>query len=154
MALVGVPEELKDHIRKEAERAGYQLVGITTKGGDSFLMEVTIDTEGGITLDECGKFNRKISSWIEEQNLFKGGFTLDVCSPGLDRELKEEGDFAWAIGKDVKITVHEPINGKSAIIGKLLEVSEDKDIVVEDAESGTVTISKNNIAKAKLWVKI
>ncbi len=154
MALVNVPEELKDHIRKEAERRDYQLVGITTKRGDSFLMEVTIDKEGGITLDECGKFNRKISSWVEERNLFQGGFTLDVCSPGLDRELKEGGDFAWATGKEVKITVHEPINGKSVVIGKLLEADEGKDIVVEVPEDGDVTINKENIAKAKLWIKI
>ncbi|MGB2600362.1 MAG: ribosome maturation factor RimP [Candidatus Omnitrophota bacterium] len=154
MSLVGVPEELRDHIREEAERSNYRLVGITTKGGDSFLMEVVLDKEGGITLDECGEFNRRISSWVEEQNLFRSGFTLDVSSPGLDRELKEDGDFSWAVGKEVKITVHEPVNGKSAIIGILVEADAGKDLVVEEDEGNKLTVARGNIAKARLWVKI
>ncbi|MGB2662127.1 MAG: ribosome maturation factor RimP [Candidatus Omnitrophota bacterium] len=154
MSLVGVPEELREHIREEAERSNYRLVGITTKGGDSFLMEVVLDKEGGITLDECGEFNRRISSWVEEQNLFRSGFTLDVSSPGLDRELKEDGDFSWAVGKEVKITVHEPVNGKSAIIGILVEADAGKDLVVEEDEGNKLTVARGNIAKARLWVKI
>jgi ribosome maturation factor RimP len=154
MSLVGVPEELRDHIREEAEKSNYQLVGITTKGGDSFFMEVVLDKEGGITLDECGEFNRRISFWIEEQNLFRSGFTLDVCSPGLDRQLKEDGDFSWAVGKEVKITVHAPVNGKSAIIGVLVEADAGKDLVVEESEGDKLTVARDNIAKAKLWAKI
>jgi ribosome maturation factor RimP len=154
MAFLNIPEELKEHIREEAERFDYQLVDISTKGRDTFFMEVVLDKEGGITLDECGEFNRRITSWIEEQNLFKGSYTLDVCSPGLDRELKSEGDFSWALGKEVKVTMHKAIGGKSVIIGELLEVDNKTDIVIKEAGGSKIHVDMDNVAKAKLHVEI
>jgi ribosome maturation factor RimP len=154
MTILNVPEKLEEHIRKETEKSGYQLLDINTRGGKTFFMEIIIDREGGITLDECGDFNRKISSWIDGEKLFEGGYTLDVCSPGLDRELKNENDFIWAKNKEIKVTTHEAVRGESAITGKLVEAEGEREIVVEKEDGKKLHINKKNIAKARLWVKV
>ena len=98
-----IPEELGKFIQDEAGKEGFQLVDIVSRGGNTAFFEIILDKEGGISLDECSKFNSKVSTWIEEQDMFSGNFTLDVCSPGLDRLLKSDGDFEWAKGKKVKV---------------------------------------------------
>ncbi len=149
-----IPEELLDHIQKEAKDAGYQLVDIVSKGGSGVLLEVVMDKEGGITLDECSTFNRRIMSWINDGEKISSGFILDVCSPGLDRPLKSENDYKWAEGKLVEISVHEPVDGKSNLLGKLMESDEKNSVVVEDVEGNSVQVNKTNVAKARLKICI
>jgi ribosome maturation factor RimP len=86
--------------------------------------------------------------------MLKNGYTLDVCSPGLDRELRNNEEFSWAVGKEVKVTLHSPVEGKSAITGKLEKVNGEGNIVIEEDEGVRITLERKNIAKAKLWVKI
>ena len=154
MVTTNVTEKLAEYIREEAKKADYQLVNISTRGSNTFFMEVVLDKEGGITLDECGKFNRKISSWIDKQSLFEKRYTIDVCSPGLDRDLKSRDEFAWALGKKVKVTTHEPVDGNNVIIGELIEVDGDKEIIVEKEEGNKVRVERRNISKAKLHIEI
>ena len=154
MTILNVSERVEERIRQEAERLDYQIVNISTRGGDTFFMDVALDKEGGISIDECGEFSRNISSWIEGQDMLKSGYTLDVCSPGLDRELRSEGEFSWAMDKEVRMTVHSSVEGKNVIIGKLVEVNGEESIVVEEPEGGTITVDRKNIAKAKLNVRL
>ncbi|MFQ5953343.1 MAG: hypothetical protein ACE5JK_08115, partial [Candidatus Omnitrophota bacterium] len=58
------------------------------------------------------------------------------------------------VGKEVKVTVHDPIDRKSAVIGKLVETKGEKDIVIEETEGDRVRIEKSNIAKAKLHIEV
>ncbi len=148
-----IPEELAEFIREEAQKSDYELVDISAGGGKELFLEVVVDKEGGITLDECSSFNRKIMSWIDGRNIFRQGYTLDVCSPGLDRELKSDSDFSWAIGKQVEVRMHEPLDKKSSVIGKLLKGSTEEGITVE-SEGGTICVEKGNIAKVRLWVSV
>ncbi len=146
-----IPEELEKFITEEAERYGYEVVDIVTRGGGGFFLEILLDKEGGITVDECGKFNRAVSSWIDSQDLFSGSYTIDVCSPGLDRSLKKDKDFVWATGKQVRVKTHEPVEGKSALVGKLLGSGEEG-LLIEEEGGNRVSVKRANVAKAKLWV--
>jgi ribosome maturation factor RimP len=149
-----IPEELREFIAGEAETSGYRIVDISAKGGTAARLEVILDKEGGITLDECGEFNRRVMSWIDEHDVFAGGCTLDVCSPGLDRELRSDNDFSWATGKEVVINVHEPVNGKMSIEGRLTGTGDKGEVMVEEGPGNIVRIEKKNVARAKLVVKL
>ena len=146
-----IPEELTQFIREEAEKANYELVDIIARGGRGLFLEIVIDKEGGITLDECGNFNKRIISWMDGQNKYNRGYTLDVCSPGLDRELKSDKDFSWAVGRQVEVKTHEPLDKKTSVIGKLLKGNAEEGVTIE-AEDNTVCIGRDNIAKVRLWV--
>jgi len=149
-----IPEELKDFIEKEAERAGYAVLELTAKSGRGFHIEVVLDKEGGITLDECGELNRRISSWIDEKGLLGEEYTVDVCSPGLDRELKNDQDLTWGTGRDVDVNFHQPVDGKSSVIGKLVGVGEDNTFTIELDSGDNITIDRKNVARVKLHVEI
>jgi len=148
-----IPEELRSYIKEEAEKENYKLVDITVKGGKVVHIEVILDKEGGITLDECGDFNKDILSWIEKKALFSGGYTLDVCSPGLDRELKTDNDFNWAAGRDITVNVKEPVDNKNSISGKLVG-ADGFSVTIEQGTGHTVILDRKNITRAKLVVKL
>lgn len=150
------PKELVEFILQEAAKDGYEVVDIATKGGGTFHVEVVLDKNGKITIGECGEFNRKVTSWIDEQQMFMKGYVIDVCSPGLDREIKSESEFAWARGKKISVTKQEPGAGRrnEDIAGRLISGGYDEDLVLEDEKGETITVSKGNIKKVKLCVTL
>ncbi|MEA3488715.1 MAG: hypothetical protein U9R44_00010 [Candidatus Omnitrophota bacterium] len=149
-----IPEKLSEFIHEEAERSNYRIVCISTRSRTGFFLEIVLDKEGGITLDECGGFNRKISCWIEAERLFNGRYTLDVCSPGLDRTLKSDSEFSWAAGKLVEVRTNEPVDGRNAIVGKLVKGNTAEGVTLEEENGNTVYIENNNVARTKLKVTI
>ena len=146
----GIPEELEVRVKEEADKCGYVVVDICSTGRNTTCIEVVLDTKSGIVLDECVRFNRNIVSWIDEQGLFCGEYTLDVCSPGLDRELKTDGDFLWAKNKRIRVITREPVDGKSEVEGKLLEIRDDGDIAIEEDGGRIISIGCEKIANARL----
>ncbi|MFH1798548.1 MAG: hypothetical protein ABH844_04300 [Candidatus Omnitrophota bacterium] len=147
-----IPEQLEEFIRQEAERLGCVLVEVIAKGSrQGPLLEVIMDKQGGITLGECGTFNKKVMAWIAENKMFVRGCTLDVSSPGLDREIKTDSAFLWARGKQVRVTLREGLDGKYVFSGRLVEKNDNGEIVLEETAGGeTVNIDNKNVAKIKL----
>jgi len=144
-----------DFIANEAEKLGYYLVDVATKGGKRLSIEIEIDKKDGISLDECGRFNRVISHWIEEKKIFPQGYTFDVSSPGLDKRLETDGHFLWATGKPVHIVTHEPVNGRHEIQGILSGYDVNSGVLTLELDGGrTIGLEKKKIARAKLYYKI
>ncbi|MDP8258309.1 MAG: hypothetical protein P9L90_02675 [Candidatus Aadella gelida] len=148
-----LPDNVREFIEHEASRCGYQIVDMGARGRASSI-EVVLDKEGGISMGECAQFNSKISLWIEENDIFKGDYTVDTCSPGLDRELKTESEFEWAAGKKVEVKVKEPVEKKSVISGKLVKKDVSGTVIIESDDCGEICIEKDSIFKVKLKVEI
>lgn len=145
------PKELAEFILEQAAKEGYCIVHLTTKGGTSSHVEVILDKEGGISLNECGAFNKKIMEWIDGNNMFIRGYVVDVCSPGLDRELRSDTEFEWAVGKKVTVIMHAPEGGNKEIVGKLASGTPEE-VVIEDENGNIVTVKRKNVIKARLCV--
>jgi len=152
MAVRDIPEELVSYIRAKAEKSGYRMVSLSSVGKGMSLIEIVLDKENGITLDECARFNRGIVSWIDENGVLPGNYRLDVCSPGLDRELKDDEDFQWASDKKVCVMTREPIDGKTEILGVLSGFSDNGEIAVREDGGNVVRIERGKITRAKLHV--
>ncbi|RKY43259.1 MAG: ribosome maturation factor [Candidatus Makaraimicrobium thalassicum] len=145
-----IPERVAEFIRERAGKLNYELVDISARAGRGLSMEVVIDKEGGITLGECSAFNREVASWLDMENIFARGYTLDVCSPGLDRVLKSDADLLWAVGKQVEVNMREPVDGRSTVAGKLLKADGEEGIVIEEAGGNTFFTGRDNVARVKL----
>lgn len=71
-------------------------------------IELLIDRpNGGISIEECAKANRKIANTIEEDGLFGDDYTVSVSSPGLDWPLTELKDFKRLIGQDIDVSYED-----------------------------------------------
>ena len=101
---------------------GYDLVEVERSGGG--LVRVTIDRlasdpEGeSITVDDCEKVTRQLQHLLEVEGAVYE--RLEVSSPGLDRPLKKEADYARFAGQPVALTLKMPFQGRKRFEGRLL----------------------------------
>ena len=145
-----IPEKLLEFVREESKKAGYELVDVIAKGSRTFFIEIVLDKKGGITLRECIDFNKKIASWVNLEDVFTSKVTLDVSSPGLDRELKSESSFLWGKDKFVELRAREAAGGKHIISGKLIERNSSGDILLEMPDGKEFCVDCKDVIKVKL----
>jgi ribosome maturation factor RimP len=107
-----------------------------------------MDRPGGVTLDDCARVSREIGVLIDVKDLIPERYVLEVSSPGLNRRLKKEKDFVWAMGKKVKVRMKSPMEGRRNFTGRLSGMKEGT-IVVEVDQKETALPMKG-IDKANL----
>ena len=118
------------------ERVGFVLVDIRfyRNNEGALILEVLADrAEGGITLDECTRFNAELGDIAEENVSISTRYTLEVSSPGTDRPLVILPDFRRVIGRKVRVFLKEPYDGKIEHLGNL-----------ESAGAGAISIKTEN----------
>ena len=71
---------------------------------------VTIDKDGGITLDDCEKVSNQLNNAMTVENVDYD--RLEVSSPGVDRPLKRPRDFVKFVGQNVHVELFAPITGE------------------------------------------
>lgn len=104
---------------------GYEYIGTELKkAGDSKELIIYADKPGGLELEDCEKISRLIDPAIDEKDPIDEAYYLCVSSPGLDRALKTQSDFAHNIGKKVDVKLYRAIDGEKEFTGELLGYDE------------------------------
>ena len=111
-------------------------------------LRVTIDSENGIDLSDCEKMTRAIDPLLDEADPIDVSYYLEVCSPGLERQLVRDAHFEWAVDEKVKIKLFKAIDGKKELEGILKSYEDGKIVLKMDLDE--ITLEKNQIAKANL----
>ena len=144
-----VADRVKSLIKGYLEDNGIELVDIIYRreqGG--MVLRLLADTPEGITVAECEALNNYLSEAIDKEEVISEHFLLEVASPGLDRPIATDRDFARAMGKELDIRMYEPVDGKREHQGKLIGM--DKESVVIESSGVSTVIPRGKIAKATL----
>ena len=118
------------------------------KEGANKFLRIYADKDGGISIDECEKISRKLSTLLDEKDLIKENYILEVSSPGIERKLKTKEHFEKYIGKSVDINLFKPLDGQKQITG-ILKGFDDGLITIE-ADTGLFTINQKEASYVKL----
>ncbi|MBE5759394.1 MAG: ribosome maturation factor RimP [Clostridiales bacterium] len=152
---VALKEELKAEAVAEGivSGLGYTYVGTEfNKNGESGAeLIIYIDKEGGVTLDDCEAVSRALDEPLDIANPVADPYILIVSSPGLDRALKTEREFAWAEGRDVDVKLFAKVDGKKDFSGKLIH-SDEENFTIEDKEGKALTFAKKKTAIVRLHI--
>ncbi len=62
---------------------------------------ILLDTDQGISIDQCGEVSRKIDKRLDE--LIEDAYVLEVSSPGIETPLTQPRQYLKNIGKAIKI---------------------------------------------------
>lgn len=115
------------------------------------LLRIYIDSDNGITVDDCEKVSRQISSVFDVEDPIKDEYTLEVSSPGMDRPLfRLEQYQAWA-GSEVTIRLRAPFEGRRRYRGLLKGVEEQDVVIVADGHEFLLPVE--SIEKAQVVPK-
>ncbi len=152
---MSVTEQLKNIIKDEIERLGYEFVDLNYgKRGRKWFLQVFCDKKGGLTLDHCVEISRELGYELDRhEGLLKHSYNLEVSSPGLNRPLKNEADFKRHSGDIVKVRLYAPVKERREFKGEVSEVKEGE-VIFKDSGGEKITVDIDNIANAKLEVEI
>jgi ribosome maturation factor RimP len=142
----------RDHLQEIIAQAiislGYEFVGSEVIQGKGRLLRIYVDSLNGISVSDCERVSRQVSAVLNVEDPFHGHYELEVSSPGLDRPLYTLEHYQHFIGKQVKIRLRTPQNGRRNFQGTLQAVNVDMITVTGDGETWQLPFA--DIDKANL----
>jgi ribosome maturation factor RimP len=124
---------------------GYELVDLE-RSAKGALLRVFIDKPGGITVEDCALVSNHLSRLFTVENVAYD--RLEVSSPGLDRPLRTERDFARFAGQKARLKLRVPMEGQRNFVGVLRESAAGK--VGLEVDGRILSIDLGNLDKARL----
>jgi ribosome maturation factor RimP len=125
---------------------GYELVDVQASNGGR-LVRLFIDKPGGVTVDDCADISRHLTRVLAVEGIDYE--RLEVSSPGLDRPLRKERDFARFAGQRAEVRMRTPdASGRRKFVG-LLRGAQGGQVSVE-VEGHLVALALDDVDKARL----
>ena len=134
---------------KQAQKMGYELLEAAfEKETTGIYLRFYLDKEGGISLDDCEAFHRAVQPMVERYDYD----FMEVCSPGIDRPIKNQRDADRCLGLDIEVRLYKPQDGQKVFNGQFTGY-ENGDITV--LMNGTErTFLKKDVAVARCIINM
>ena len=121
------------------------------KEGAGWLLRIYIDKDGGVDINDCEAVSRAVNEPLDELDPIENAYCLEVCSPGIERELIRDEHFEQFIGADIMVKMRVPIDGIGKEFKGVLKSYDDGMVTIRDhSDENEVTISK----KDAVWIKL
>ena len=114
---MGVPETVTELLEPVLATLGVELFDVEWAGS---TLRIIIDADEGVTTDQLTKVNRMASPILDQHDPIPGRYTLEVSSPGVERNLTRLDHFNKAIGEQVVVKLN-PGTDPRRVKGTLLE---------------------------------
>ncbi len=148
-------------IEPEAAALGFELVRVklTGSGEDRTLQIMAEDpATGQLLVGQCAELSRRVSDAIDAaeevgKELIEGAYSLEVSSPGIDRPLTREKDYANWAGHEANIALNAPLPVGGTELKKLrgtLIGIDNGTVAIEDKREGRIDVSLSQIHSARL----
>ena len=149
-----IRETVREAILPTVTELGYRIWDVTySKIGADYHLEITIDSDDGIGIEDCEKVHRAIDPILDECDPIEGFYYLEVSSPGIERELKNDLHIEACEGWDVEVKLYAPKNGAKLYRGELLPLAENGDIAIRIGEE-TVVFERSTVAKINTYFEL
>ena len=146
--MANAAERVFSLIKETVEAQGVELWDVRfLKEGASWYLRVFIDKPEGISIDDCTNVSHAIDPVIDEADPIDVSYYLEVCSPGIERELSRPEHFAKVVGEKIKVKLYKALEGVKEFTG-ILKSAEDE--VVIETEKGEMKFTLKEISKAHL----
>lgn len=142
-------KQVEELLTPTVESLGCSVWGVEfLSQGKHSKLRVYIDKEGGVDVDDCAAVSRHVSDILDVEEVITSAYTLEVSSPGMDRILFKESQFAESVGEQVDVRLNFPFEGRKKIVGLLAGLQDSMAVVrVEEDE---YLLPLENIQKARV----
>src|SRR5262245_23616597 len=111
-------------------------------------LRIFVDKRGGVGIGDCERVSRELGDLLDVSGLIDQPYDLEVSSPGLDRQLRKEREYRWAVGKLVRCW----LAGGEEVRGCLREVGDER--LTLERDGGRVEVPRAAITKARLDAQV
>ncbi|MDR0850933.1 MAG: ribosome maturation factor RimP [Clostridiales Family XIII bacterium] len=152
MAGKNITETARQMLSAFLPEHGYELWSIEfVKTGKDFYLNVYIDSEKGVTTDDCEVVSRYLESRLDEEDPIDTNYYLVVSSPGMDRMLLTDAHFERYSGTPVDVSLYKGFEGKKIWSGALGVRTEDT-LTITDENGCERSIPRALVSKVRLQV--
>lgn len=143
-------DELFELSRDLIAEMGYTLLDVRAVAHrGSKVLRFYVDHDGGIAISDCETISRELSYALDAVADLKGGYSLEVSSPGLDYELTEKRDYEHFAGRQARLVLRAGPGEESVLVGTITGSGTDAvRIRSHDGEERSIPLAK--IARARL----
>ena len=112
---------IRELLEPTLNHMGYELYSLDQSGQSGRTLRISIDHNEPITIEDCARVSRVAGPLLDRANLIDGQYELEVSSPGAERPLRKQNDYARFNGKRVNIRY---LSGESETVveGQLIAV--------------------------------
>ena len=143
-----IEENVKTLIEPIINEIGYKLYDVIyeKEGKDNYLRIFIDSDKKTIDLNDCETVNNSITDLLDEKDLIKSSYMLEVSSPGLERRIRSDEQLQMALKKEIEVHTFKSIdNSKNIKVIKGILNSFDVSTINVDNN----IIDKKNIASIK-----
>lgn len=147
---VQIAEELA---RPVLEEMGLMLWDVRfEKEGADWYLRYFIDKPGGVNIQDCADLSRALDPLLDEADPIDHSYTLEVCSPGIERQFTKDRHFQAYIGHKVTVRLIRPVDGKRDFVG-ILSAKEGDTVRLSLADGAEMVFLKSEAAYVKLYAE-
>jgi len=150
-------EYLKELFQPVFDECEVNLYDLKWIGGKEKTLEVSIMRhDGSMDLDTCATVSEKLSTVLDQYDPIQEEYTLEVCSPGAEREIKDLEELNHLTGSYVYVQLKEPFKNMNELTGEIRSVDQDN-ISLEYRDKAAKRIAqftKQNIKFIRMAVRI
>ena len=142
-----VAQTVRELAEPLAEELGFFLWDVEyVKEGGRRVLRLTIDSEEGITIEDCERMHRAIDPVLDEADPIETAYDLEVSSPGIERELRTDEHIDLCVGETVEARFFAPVNGQKSLVG-ILAGRDEENRVLLDINDEIRAFVRSSIAK-------
>ncbi len=139
--------ELRTLLEPAVSALGFELVGVEFISGRRGLLRLYIDSDDGVTVDDCQSVSHQVSGLLDVEDPIQGQYSLEVSSPGLDRPLFRAADFERFAGHEVRLRLVAPVEGRRKFRGVLAGMRDGRVVVQVEEQELVVTLEEIDEAR-------
>jgi ribosome maturation factor RimP len=135
----GLEARIARIVEPVANGLGFALVRVKITQENGCTLQIMAEDENGrFTIVNCETLSKDLSPVLDVEDPIEREYHLEVSSPGIDRPLVRQRDFARHLGHEVKIELADMINGRKRFRGTIKSVDDEAVVItVPDAPTGT-----------------
>jgi ribosome maturation factor RimP len=104
--------------------------------------------EGAVSHSDCERVSRDVSAAMDVADNIPHAYELEVSSPGIDRPLRRERDFARFVGQNARIRLAEGVEGRRNFSGTIRGAQ--NGLVEIECDGRSYRLPVDDVAKANL----
>ena len=145
-------KKLMETIEPIVAALNYELYHLEyVKEAGEYYLRIYIDSENGISFEDCEKISRRISEALDVDDPIEEAYYLEVSSPGIERGLYTDKHFEKFTGSDVNVKLNKLMEGKKAFTGKLVRF--DAESITIETEGAELSIPRDIVKSVNISFK-
>lgn len=148
---INISQKIYDLINPTVQELEYNIWDIKfLKEGPNWYLRIFIERQDNqnICIEDCEKVSRSIDNLLDEADIIEQSYCLEVCSPGIDRELSTDEHLEKYTNHNINIKLIRPENNIKNISGELVSFDSLNINILNNSE--IKSIPRKNIAHINL----